>query len=884
MKNRYLKKALAVMTGISMLAGGTVAIVPAEENTTYEAVSSETSAEAVSGETAETEAAATETAAAEASAETTEAATETTEPAAETAEGTEAAGEAEAATEAPAAAEEQPAAVDTYAAETTDPADHEAVYQVALLQSLAQGYFDGTVSVGELKQFGDTGIGTFDGLDGEMIMLDGTVYRAAADGTVSAVEDNAMVPFANITFFEEDGSISIENATDIQVLTGYLNEVVAEHGKNLFYMVKVTGTFSDILVRSEPKQEKPYRLLDEALAADQVEYEYTDINGTLVGLFCPVYMKGLNSAGWHFHFVSDDLTRGGHVLQVSIASAQASYDITGNFRLFLPDNEDFQGINLGRDMDDVIKNAETQSNGNAGNVDAPAEAEAPADAEAESGDAEAAADAEAEGGNAEVTPAEAEGGDAEAADAEAPAEGEVGTDVEGMVGEAEPAGTPGTAEPAGEPITYTVQEGDNLYSIASRFDLTPEELFELNRQNIIDYANDNGYYYETDEEYMEWIFLGQELVVGEEAPKAADEAAEAAEGEAPAANAEADEQERNEGQSVKTDEAAEAEGAEAGAEAEGAEVKEGEAETAEAEAEAEGADAEPAEAEAEAAEAKEGEAEAEGAEAESTEATEAETADAASEAEPAGESGSKVTEIQERGVLLVGATGDYRPMSYLDPETGTYEGFDVELAKDLAESLDVEIEFVPTTWPTLLQDTIDGKFDIAITGITITEERQEQALMSDGYLGNGKTVLCRAEDAEKYTSIDAINQPDVRVMENPGGLNEQFAEENLPNAQLTIHETNEEIPGLIAEGEADVMITEIMEAGYYAGLDDRLAAPLIDEPFTQGELGALIPNGAGDLLQYVNAFFAMEKNSGRLDELADTYIYMTAEGDAEAAA
>ena len=303
-----------------------------------------------------------------------------------------------------------------------------------------------------------------------------------------------------------------------------------------------------------------------------------------------------------------------------------------------------------------------------------------------------------------------------------------------------------------------------------------------------------------------------------------------------------------------------------------------------AEAEAEGAEAEPAEAEAEAAEAKEGEAEAEGAEAESTEATEAETADAASEAEPAGESGSKVTEIQERGVLLVGATGDYRPMSYLDPETGTYEGFDVELAKDLAESLDVEIEFVPTTWPTLLQDTIDGKFDIAITGITITEERQEQALMSDGYLGNGKTVLCRAEDAEKYTSIDAINQPDVRVMENPGGLNEQFAEENLPNAQLTIHETNEEIPGLIAEGEADVMITEIMEAGYYAGLDDRLAAPLIDEPFTQGELGALIPNGAGDLLQYVNAFFAMEKNSGRLDELADTYIYMTAEGDAEAAA
>jgi len=884
MKNRYLKKALAVMTGISLLAGGTVAIVPAEEGTAYEAVSSETSADAVSGEAAATETAATETAATETVAETTEAAAtetaaETTEAAAtETAaETTEAAAdaatettEAAAATEGAEAATGQPEAVDTYAAETTDPADHEAVYQVALLQSLAQGYFDGTVSVGELKQFGDTGIGTFDGLDGEMIVLDGTVYRAAADGTVSAVEDDVTVPFANITFFEEDGSITIENATDIQVLMGYLNEVVAANGKNLFYMVKVTGTFSDILVRSEPKQEKPYRLLDEALAADQVEYEYTDINGTLVGLFCPVYMKGLNSAGWHFHFVSDDLTKGGHVLQVNIASAQASYDITGNFRLFLPDNEEFQGINLGRDMDEVISNAATQSNGNVGNADAQEaapegeDAEAAAGTEAEDGNAEAPADAETEGGNAELTDAEG----TEATDAEAPAEGAEATDVEAPAEGAEPAGTQ---------ITYTVQEGDNLYSIASQFNITPEELFGLNRQNIIDNANANGYYYETDEEYMEWIFLGQELVVGEEAPKAA----EAAEGEAPAANAAADEQERNEGQSVKTEETSEAADAETG-DAEAEEAKAGDAEAAETEAEAGDAEAEGIEA---------GDAEAEGteagdAEAEETEAddTEAETTEATTETEPAVEGGNKLTEIQERGVLLVGATGDYRPMSYYDSVADMYVGFDTELAKDLAESLDVDIEFVPTTWPTLLQDTIDGKFDIAITGITITDERKEQALMSDGYLGNGKTVLCRAEDAGKYTSIDAINQADVRVMENPGGLNEKFAEENLPNAQLTIHETNEEIPGLIAEGEADVMITEIMEAGYYAGQDERLAAPLIDEPFTQGELGALLPKDAGDLLQYVNAFFAMEKNNGRIDELANTYIYMTAEEDAEAAA
>ena len=230
-------------------------------------------------------------------------------------------------------------------------------------------------------------------------------------------------------------------------------------------------------------------------------------------------------------------------------------------------------------------------------------------------------------------------------------------------------------------------------------------------------------------------------------------------------------------------------------------------------------------------------------------------------------------EILSRGVLRVGTAGDYQPMSYLDPTTGRYVGFDAELAEDLADALGVEVEYVPTTWPTLMADTLAGKFDLAICGITITEARQEQALMSIGYLGNGKTVLCRAEDADKYTSLEAINRPEVRVMENPGGLNEKFARENLPNAALIIHDVNQEIPGLIAAGEADVMITEIMEAGYYVGQDSRLAAPLIYEPFTQGQLGVLMPKESEALLNYVNAFLEKEKTRGRIDELAEEYIY-----------
>ena len=239
-----------------------------------------------------------------------------------------------------------------------------------------------------------------------------------------------------------------------------------------------------------------------------------------------------------------------------------------------------------------------------------------------------------------------------------------------------------------------------------------------------------------------------------------------------------------------------------------------------------------------------------------------------------GSSPNKLKEIQERGVLVVGTAGDYKPMSFLDPETGTYWGFDTELAEDLARALGVEIEYVPTSWPTLMEDTLAGKFDLAICGITVTDARKEQALMSDGYLGNGKTVLCRAEDAEKYTSLEAINRPEVRVMENPGGLNEKFARANLPDATLIIHDVNEEIPGLVASGAADVMITEIMEAGYYVGQDSRLAAPLIDAPFTHGQLGVLMPKGSEDLLAFVNDFLAMERETGRLDELAEKYIFV----------
>ena len=195
------------------------------------------------------------------------------------------------------------------------------------------------------------------------------------------------------------------------------------------------------------------------------------------------------------------------------------------------------------------------------------------------------------------------------------------------------------------------------------------------------------------------------------------------------------------------------------------------------------------------------------------------------------------------------------------------------MAGEIAKRLGVGIEFVQTSWPTLSADVQaePQTFDLAIGGITITDARRETMLMSDGYLANGKTILCRASEADRYKTLADIDKPEVRVMVNPGGLNEKFANENLKHATIIVHEKNEEIPSLIAEGEADVMITEITEAPYYIQADTRLAAPLMNSPFTNGEIGVLMRKGQDDLLQLVNDVIRQMKSDGTLRQLQQKY-------------
>ena len=232
----------------------------------------------------------------------------------------------------------------------------------------------------------------------------------------------------------------------------------------------------------------------------------------------------------------------------------------------------------------------------------------------------------------------------------------------------------------------------------------------------------------------------------------------------------------------------------------------------------------------------------------------------------------KLQEIAQRGELLVGTTGDYKPMSYLDKTTGSYEGFDTEAATLLAQALNVKVRFVPTTWSKLTQDTLDDKFDIAMCGITRTFAREKVVNLSKGYLVFGKTILVRKADAGKYKTLADLNKPAVRVMVNPGGTNEKFAKANLPKATLIVHPQNAEIPGLVAAGKADVMITETMEARRYVRDNAKLAAPLVNAPFTKNDFGIMMKKGDQDFLNFVNLWMEEVQFNGTLGQLEAKYI------------
>ncbi len=236
-----------------------------------------------------------------------------------------------------------------------------AVNQVSLLQSLTLGDYNGSVSVRQVKEKGDIGIGTFDRMNGELIMLDGVVYRALAGGNVEAVSDEETVPFCDAAFFETDDTETAENIESFTLLLERLDEKVRRIGENRFYVIRIDGIFREMNVRSIYAQKKPYRPLVKVLETDQTFSDYKNTEGTVVGLYCPVYMKDLNAVGWHMHYISRDRTKGGHVLGLNIEHAEISWSYKNAFSMVLPDSEMFAGFDFSVDQSEDIRKAETNA-------------------------------------------------------------------------------------------------------------------------------------------------------------------------------------------------------------------------------------------------------------------------------------------------------------------------------------------------------------------------------------------------------------------------------------------------------------------------------------------------------------------------------------------
>lgn len=218
--------------------------------------------------------------------------------------------------------------------------------QVSTLNDLMLGDYEGSVKIKDLLKNADTGIGTFDGLDGEAIFFKGKAYNGRASGEVSEMKEDDLVPFACVTKFNEDVE---EKEISFDSIEEFKEKFEKElPSKNYFYMVKLNGTFN-VRVRSCFKQNKPYEPLYK-VACDQREFEYHEIKGHVIGLYCPNYVEGMNLPGWHIHFLSKDLKHGGHILKVASNKATFKLNKLNQWNVILPDSKDFSTFNLKEDL------------------------------------------------------------------------------------------------------------------------------------------------------------------------------------------------------------------------------------------------------------------------------------------------------------------------------------------------------------------------------------------------------------------------------------------------------------------------------------------------------------------------------------------------------
>jgi len=210
---------------------------------------------------------------------------------------------------------------------------HHTLFQTSTVDALLEGRYDGDVSFAELADRGDFGLGTFDALDGEMIALDGDFHGVRADGRAYPIGGRERTPFAVVTFFEPNLSLTLDTPMNLKTLCSRLDHLVG--GEASCYAVRLDGTFDHVKTRSVPRQKKPYPPLAEVVK-HQPTFELREVSGSLIGFRFPLHAQGLNVAGYHFHFITGDRSAGGHVLEIGLIPGELQIDAEADLRLELP--------------------------------------------------------------------------------------------------------------------------------------------------------------------------------------------------------------------------------------------------------------------------------------------------------------------------------------------------------------------------------------------------------------------------------------------------------------------------------------------------------------------------------------------------------------------
>ncbi len=231
------------------------------------------------------------------------------------------------------------------------------MYQYSIMDALQAGVYDGNLTFGELKKKGDFGIGTFNALDGEMIMLDDNVYKMRHDGTISIVPDKDSTPLAFVKFFKADTVFTITgnnlNYADVQkIISNALNQ-------NELYAIRLKGSFATMRGRSVISPKRPYpELADHIKNGGQQNFNFTNITGTCVGFLMPSYMARTNVPGYHVHFISDDHTAGGHIFDFSTNKLEVEIDHIKGYVVELNTHADFDRTDFSKDRQKEIKKIE----------------------------------------------------------------------------------------------------------------------------------------------------------------------------------------------------------------------------------------------------------------------------------------------------------------------------------------------------------------------------------------------------------------------------------------------------------------------------------------------------------------------------------------------